>query len=112
MGTVANVTLAAFGGETGGRQTSLTKRVAGKDFHFWTMRDPGFPYWAAVYMNWGGSGPADPFEQPPMIYSYAWEKDSLAQSQGMIMGKNCGNLLPVALSPDGWTVYFMCIFTC
>lgn len=102
MGSVSNVTLAAYGAETGGRKTLLTMTVARRLFHLWAMRDPGFPDWAAVYMDWGGPGPADPFAQPPMVYSAAGDL-------GEVQSNSCGF---DAFSLDQSRVYFSCAFVC
>ena len=109
MGRATNVTLAALDGAAGGEKTSHTMMAGGKEFHLWTMRDPGFPLWAAVYMDFGGRGPADPFTKPPMVYSYAAENDSPADGNGMVMGLACGR---PTLSKNQKRVYFQCSFQC
>lgn len=43
-GTVSNKTLAALDGFTGDKDTRVNTTMAGKPFHLWTMRDPGFPW--------------------------------------------------------------------
>ena len=102
MGT-ANQTLAAYGGETGGMDTLLTMTVGGKAFHLWSMADPGDPSWAAVYMDWNGPGPANPFTQPPMVYSPLGVMDS---DVGIV------RCVTRAFSPQDTKAYFQCGFTC
>ena len=97
---VVNVTLAAFGGEAGGKKTHVTIPIAGRSFHLWTMRSPSTPAWAAVYMEYGGPGPADPFMVPPMIFDLA------------VDGAGYQACLPAGLSPDNKRVYFQCAFPC
>ena len=109
MGTATNVTLAALDGAAGDEKTSHTMVAGGKEFHLWTMRDPGFPLWAAVYMDYGGRGPADPFAKPPMIYSYAEADDSPASGNGMVIASKCGR---PTLSKNQKRVYFQCNFEC
>ena len=108
MGTATNVTLAALGGAVGDEKTSHTMIVGGKEFHLWTMRDPWFPLWAAVYMDFGGPGPADPFVKPPMVYSYAGDDNSPVDGFGMD-SSGCG--IPT-LSKNKKEVYFSCDFKC
>ncbi|CAD6563519.1 MAG: hypothetical protein ASARMPRED_000008 [Alectoria sarmentosa] len=77
MGAV-NGTLAALGGETGDKETNITMTVGGKPFHLWTMRDPGWPLYPIVYMDYDGPGPADPFVQPPMVFDAAPSNEMVA----------------------------------
>ena len=109
MGTATNVTLAALDGATGDEKTSHTMIAGGKEFHLWTMRDPGFPFWAAVYMDFGGRGPADPFTKPPMVYSYAYDEDSPTAGLGMVEASACDR---PTLSKNQKRVYFQCSFEC
>ena len=101
MGSM-NKTLAAFGGETGGKDTVIDMTVGGKQFHLWAMRDPGHLAWAAVYMDWAGPGPADPFRQPDVLFSAALKDSGVG-----IFG--CG---VSAYSPGNKRIYFQCGFEC
>ena len=101
MGAV-NGTLAALGGETGDKETNITMTVGGKPFHLWTMRDPGWPLYPIVYMDYDGPGPADPFVQPPMVFD-------AAPSNEMVANVACTQ----SEHPlDGERVYFQCSFPC
>lgn len=113
MGSANNETIAALDGHTGDKKTVLSMTVGGKPFHLWTMRDPGFPWWAAVYMDWNGPGPTDPFAQPPMAYSHASDNDAypiqMLNQTGIAVGMSCNES---AQSRDNKTVYFTCGFYC
>lgn len=98
--SVVNVTLAAFGGETGGKKTHVTIPIAGKSFHLWTMRTPKSPTWAAVYLDYGGPGPADPFMVPPMIFD---------PTVGGVGQQSCDL---AGISPNNKRAYFQCGFPC
>ena len=119
-----NGTLAAFGGLTGGKDTNLTMTVAGKPFHLWTMRDPADSLWAAVYMDWGGLGPVDPFAQPPMVFSFASNDGAYSPSSdhdgnddggggnggtAAVQNQDCSG---DAAAPDFSKIYFRCSFSC
>ena len=99
----ANQTLAAFGGETGGRNTSVTITVGGKPFHLWTMRDNKDVTYVTVYMDFNGPGPADPFWVPKMMFDGAPGDDAVFNSNDCYSN---------GLSPNGTRVYFMCLFKC
>lgn len=113
MGSANNETLAALDGHTGDKKTVLNMTVGGKPFHLWTMRDPGFPWWAAVYMDWNGPGPTDPFAQPPMSYSHASDNDAypiqMLNQPGLAVSMSCTES---AQSRDKKMVYFTCGFYC
>lgn len=99
MGAI-NVTLAAFGGETGGKKTNVTILIGGKPFHLWTIRVPQSSVWAAVFLDYGGPGPADPLRVPPMVF------DATEYEIGF---QAC---LVDGISPENTTVYFQCQFPC
>ena len=95
-----NVTLAAFGGETSGKKTNVTIPLGGKPFHLWTKRVPESSTWAAVFLDYGGPGSADPLKMPPMVFDAP--ENGIGHRACLIDG----------VSSDNTTVYFQCQFSC
>lgn len=91
MGAI-NVTLA--------KKTDVTIPTGGNPFHFWTMRVPESSAWTAVFLDYGGPGPVEPYRVPSMFFDAM--EDGMGYQACIVDG----------VSRDNMTVYFQRQFPC